>query len=373
MARGSIRKQPNGRYLARIRGDDGKEASITKDRKADAQRWLDEQNAALLTGTFVNPKAAKMTVGAWADTWLAGYASRRPRTVKAAESHIVQIKREFGGRTLASLRPSHVRTWMVKLKAQGLSDSYVHMLHRRLSQVLADAVHDGLLTKNPCSRRTAPRTGAQKAYVATTAQVWALYDAMPGHLRPAILLGALAGLRTGEVVGLRVTDVDFEAGVVHPVQQEGGEPLKTAESRTPLPIPRELVVELAAAVDYYGGDYVVTDGTGRQTSTAAIERAIRLARVKIDGLPENFRFHDLRHYFASLLIASGLDVKLVQHRLRHSSAATTLDVYSHLWPDTDESARSAVGAVLTARVDPLRTDPVELAEHPRSAAVMPTV
>ena len=59
---------------------------------------------------------------------------------------------------------------------------------------------------------------------------------------------------------------------------------------------------------------------------------------------------DLRHYFASLLIASGTDVKTVQARLRHASAKTTLDTYGHLWPDRDESTRAAVDAVLATRV-----------------------
>ncbi len=70
----------------------------------------------------------------------------------------------------------------------------------------------------------------------------------------------------------------------------------------------------------------------------------------MDGLPDGFRYHDLRHYFASLLIASGTDVKTVQARLRHASAKTTLDTYGHLWPDRDESTRAAVDAVLAARV-----------------------
>jgi integrase len=72
-------------------------------------------------------------------------------------------------------------------------------------------------------------------------------------------------------------------------------------------------------------------------------------------LPDGFRFHDLRHYLASLLIASGADVKVVQARLRHASAKTTLDTYGQLWPDADESTRAAISAVLTARADSLRT------------------
>jgi len=269
--------------------------------------------------------------------------------VRQAQVHIAQIEAAFGPMPLSAVRPSAVRTWTVELKASGLADSYVYALHSRLSQVMSDAVHDGLLARNPCSRRTSPGTGGQRPYVATTEQVWALHDTVAEHLRPAILLGAFVGLRTAEVVGLRVWDVDFMRGVVRPVQQGNGEPLKSETSRTPLPIPQELALHLSAAVARWGGDHVVTDGTGRQTSTWAIERAVRSARPKVAGLPEAFRFHDLRHYLASLLIGSGLDVKVVQHRLRHGSATTTLDTYGHLWPDSDESARAAVGAVLAAR------------------------
>ena len=73
---------------------------------------------------------------------------------------------------------------------------------------------------------------------------------------------------------------------------------------------------------------------------------MRKARSKVHGLPAGFRYHDLRHYFASLLIADGHDVQAVQARLRHASAKTTLDTYGHIWPDRDQSTRTAVDAVL---------------------------
>src|SRR3954465_2456563 len=327
------------RYRARYKDAAGKEVTraFADKEKSKAQRWLDEVTASQVTGTYVDPKTARTTVADWCEPWLAGYATRRPRTVRQAQVHVAQIAALFGPMPLSTVRPSAVRWWAGQLKAAGLADSYVYALHSRLSQIMSDAVHDGLLARNPCSRRTSPGAGAQRPYVATTEQVWALHDEVADHLRPAILLGAFGGLRTAEVVGLRVWDVDFMRGVVRPGQQGDGEPLKSETSRTPLSIPSELALELSAAVARWGGDYVVTDGAGRQSSTWAIERAVRAARSKVDGLPEEFRFHDLRHYLASLLIGSGLDVKVVQHRLRHGSANTT---FGHLWPSVAGQRRA---------------------------------
>src|SRR4051795_13059968 len=240
------------RYLSHFRDTSGCEVTKAFALKRDAQRWLDEQTAEMVRGTYVHPTAVKTTVGEWCETWLSGYASRRPRTVRQARVHIAQITTAFGNRPLAAVRPSDVKTWTARLRADGLADSYVYALHNRLSQLMSDAVHDGILARNPCSRRTTPGAGKPRPYVATTEQVWALYDAVAEHLRPAILLGAFVGLRTAEVVGLRGADVDFMRGIVRPVQQRESEPLKSETSRTPMPIPSELALELSAAVARWG-------------------------------------------------------------------------------------------------------------------------
>ena len=352
----SITKRPDGRWRARYRDEAGKEHAKHFDRKVDGQRWLDTVTTAVQTGTYVDPKTAKTTVTDWCDTWLAGYATRRRSTVRQAEVHIAHIKAAFGPMTLSGVRPSHVRSWTAKLKTDGAADSYVYALHSRLSQVMGDAVHDGILARNPCSRRTSPGAGQQRALVATTEQVWRLYEAFPEHLRAAVLLGAFVGLRTAEVCGLRVEHVDFIRGIVTPHVQWPGVELKTEMSRTAVPIPQELALDLSAAVAAFPANgAVVTDGGGRTAAPWMLDRAVRAARDKVPGLPGDFRFHDLRHYLASMLIASGADVKVVQARLRHASAKTTLDVYGHLWPDSDESTRTAIGAVLVARADFLRT------------------
>ena len=353
----SIQKRDNGKWRARYRDDDGREHARHFGRKADAQAWLDGQTAKLVAGTHVTPRTARTTVGEWCDTWLEGYKTRRGSTVRQAEVHVKRIREAFGPMQLSAVRPSHVRTWTAQLAAGGLADSYVYALHARLGQIFADAVHDGIVAKSPCSRRTSPPAGKQRPYVATTAQVWALYDAFPEHLRAAVLLGAFAGLRVAEACGLRVADVDFMRGIVAPAVQFPAEPLKSETSQTPVPIPQSLTLELSAHVAGHPrrGEWMLANDWGLQVTPWTLERAVRSARAKVPGLPPDFRYHDLRHYLASMLIASGADVKVVQARLRHASAKTTLDTYGHLWPDSDDSTRAAIDAVMAARADYLRT------------------
>lgn len=339
------------RWRARYVDNSGREVQRSFDRKVDAQQWLDGQIASMLRGDHVSPQDAKLTVGQWCDKWLAGYGTRRESTVRMAEVHLKIIRAEFDAVPLSAIKPSDVRAWCAKLKAEGRADSYVYALHARLSQLFSDAVHDELVARNPCSRRTSPGMGKQRPYVATTAQVWALYDAVPAGVKPAILLGAHAGLRLAEAAALRVADVDFETGVVAPSVQWGDKPLKSELSRRPIPIPLDMARLLASAVPLGDGRHLVSDQWGNPAGPWTIQRAVRAAIPEV-GLPEGFRFHDLRHYFASLLVASGLDVKVVQARLRHASAKTTLDTYGHLWPDRDDTSRAAVAAVYKEREEP---------------------
>ena len=176
-----------------------------------------------MSGTHVAPRDAQLTVAQWCELWLDGYQVHRESTVAQARVHVRRIVAEFGAMPLSALRPSQVKAWLAELQHEH-EPSYVHALHSRLSQICSDAVHDGVLGRNPCSRRTAPPMGSPKLYLATTEQVWAIHDAMPEHLRVAVLLGAFAGLRIAEVSGLRVADVDFTRGVVHPKQQWPGKP-----------------------------------------------------------------------------------------------------------------------------------------------------
>jgi integrase len=114
--------------------------------------------------------------------------------------------------------------------------------------VLSDAVHDGVLARNPYSRRTSPGAGKQRAYVATTEQIWQLYDQVDERSRLAVLLGAFAGLRIAEVCGLRPGDVNFLKRDIHPAVQWPADPLKTAMARETIPIADALVAEISGQV-----------------------------------------------------------------------------------------------------------------------------
>jgi integrase len=262
MPMASVKRRPDGAWRARYRDLDGREHARHFSRKVDAQAWLDERTTALVTGTHVDPKTARTTVKDWCETWLAGYGTRRPSTVRQARVHVAQIVAEFGSLPLVAVRPSNVRAWCTKLGERGYATSTIYALHARLAQIMSDAVHDGIVPRSPCSRRTSPPMAKQRPYVATVDQVWALHDAMPDELRPAILLGAFAGLRVAEVCGLRVPDVDFMRGVITPALQYPEEPLKTEISRTPIPIPRSLANTLAAHVGRFHAEHVLVGEAG---------------------------------------------------------------------------------------------------------------
>jgi integrase len=360
----SVQKRPDGAWRARYRDAAGKEHSKHTRTKREGQDWLDGEIAKMRTGTWVEPKTSKLTVGEWCDTWLAGYSGRES-TVRQARTHIRHIKKAFGATPLVALRPSQVKAWTAKLKADEYATSTIYAMHRRLSQILADAVHDGLLPRSPVSRRTSPETPKQRPYVATTEQVWALYEAMPEGMKPVVLLGAFAGLRVAEIAALRTVDVDFMRGLISPSIQYPEQPLKSETSKTPVPIPVDLALELNRVPAKWGSNTLVVGAYGRAVAPYTIETAFKTARGTVEGLPEGFRIHDLRHYFASLLISEGTDIKTVQKRMRHASAKTTLDVYGHMFPDTEESARAVVQKVLAARADFLRTSGDRTGSDPR--------
>jgi hypothetical protein len=116
---GSIQKTPNGPYRARYRDSSGHEHLKRFKLKSEARAWLDQETTKLQTGSWVAPRRGKITVREWCIDWLKNYATRKPSTVRSAQTHIDQIVAEFGVRRLDSIRPSEVKQWTVRLREEG--------------------------------------------------------------------------------------------------------------------------------------------------------------------------------------------------------------------------------------------------------------
>ncbi len=178
---------------------------------------------------------------------------------------------------------------------------------------------------------------------------------MPDRYKALVVLAAGTGLRQGECFGLTVDRVDFLRRTITVDRQlilpatgppQFGPP-KTAASVRTVPLPKVVGESLASHLERWPAGtegLIFTNERGdplRRNRLGEIWRAA-VSRAALDGL----RFHDLRHFYASLLIRHGESVKVVQARLGHASASETLDTYSHLWPDNEERTRAAVEEVL---------------------------
>lgn len=352
----SARHGVGQRYRVRwVPYDGGPQQSKMFSLKREADAFAEQVTAEMTRGTFLDRSDRALTVRDWCQRWLVGYDVNRPSSVRQARTHVNRIEAAFGDRPLSSLRPSDVKAWVAALGREGLAPGTVRALFDRLRVILEAAVEDGILARNPCTRTVAPPMAKSKPYVLTSEQFWAIFDATREHLRPAVLLGGFAGLRVGEVVGLRVDDVDFMRGVVHPVEQFGGAPLKSEGSEADVAIPRDVAVELAGYVERFPGATVVTDGAGGPVRDFIVQREMRRVRSVVEGLPETFTFHDLRHFYGSTVLMATGNVLVAQKAMRHAKASTTLDVYGHLIGDTDESTRTALGGVWKSRTAPGET------------------
>ena len=174
-----------------------------------------------------------------------------------------------------------------------------------------------------------------------------------------MVLGAGVGLRVGEALGMPVGGIDFPRRQLSVTQQAVtvkrvttiAEP-KTRTSVRTIPLADAVLAELAGHLEGRRpapAELLVADRHGSPIPQNRFSQTLARA-VRRVGLPPGTRFHDLRHTYVSALIASGCSVKVVQTHLGHKSAAMTLDIYSHLWPQDDDRARAAVQSFFSGDV-----------------------
>jgi integrase len=347
----SIAKRPDGRWRARYRDQDNREHSKHFARKVDAQRWLDEVTAAVVTGQYVDPRSGRTWVREYAAAWEGqqiGRAASASIVDNALRLHVLPV---LGDRPMASVRPSDVQALIRRLADGGMAPRSIRNIYDVTARMFAAAVDDRVIPASPCRRITLPRAEDVEVVPPTLEQVVALAEGVPARYRALVVLLAGSGLRIGEALGLVPGDVDFLRRTVRVERQrlQSGDlgPPKTGQSVRTVPLGQVVIDELAAhlAAGYGASESLFTAPDGAPLTYRAWKAVWRSAA------PTRLTTHGLRHFFASALIAGGASVKQVQVVLGHSSAVITLRTYSHLWPGDDDRTRS----VMDAALDILRT------------------
>jgi integrase len=356
-------KDGNVHYRARWRDPSGAQKAQTFTRQKDAQRFLDSVEESKHRGVYIDPQAGRQTVSEFGEQWRRGLVHHRERSADNMERVLrLHVYPAFGDRGLNSVRRSEVQSWVASL-SEKMKPGTVGKVYAALAALFRAAVSDGLIGRSPCYDIKRPAADSAHIEPLALAQVNALIDAVPDRYRALIVLLTGTGLRPSEALGLTQDRVDFLRRQVKVDRQLLSKnkaevvfgPPKTQHSIRVVPAPRMVIDALAGHVASYpsGRDGLLfTDERGRPIILGSLYGDRRNTHVtwftkatRAADLPADLSLHDLRHFYASLLIRQGADVKLVQSRLGHASAQTTLDVYGHLWPDHDDRTRSMVDEV----------------------------
>lgn len=258
------------------------------------------------------------------------------------------INPTIGKIKLKDLRPDHIQSLYSQKLSQGLSRHSVQLLHTNIRTALKQAVRWGLVPRNVTDMVQAPRPLKPTYLFFSKEQLNTFLSAVKGDKWELVfILLIYGGFREGEVLGIMVEDCDMVNRVVnvrHTITtlKTGvvvSEP-KTQSSKRAVSLPKFAYDALKVHLDQLNRNsgLIFTSSAGTPIYPRNFIRHFKSILAKT-GLP-NIRVHDLRHYHASMLLASGVNPKLVQERLGHSTIALTMDIYSHVIPSMqDEVAR----------------------------------
>lgn len=366
---GSIYKRDDGRWVASLTlGYDGgtrKRKSFYGDTRKEVQEQLtkalrDQQQGLPMTND-------RKTVEQFLLQWLAEAAPRKLR-VSTLASYTDLIKRhiipELGRIVLSRLGPQDVQQFVNKKLATGLSPRTVQYLHAILRRALGQALKWGLVARNVATLADAPHVEHVEVEPLTPQEARAFLDAVHGdRLEALYTVGFALGLRRGEALALRWDDIDFDAGTLRvrrALQRIEGklqffEP-KTKQSRRTITLPQvalaalhahrvqQLEERLLLGNEWQEHGLVFTTSRGTPIEPRNALRSFHAA-LKKAGIRHQ-RFHDTRHACASLLLAQGVQARVVMEILGHTRIGTTMDIYSHVMPSLRNEAASQMDAAL---------------------------
>jgi integrase len=366
---GWVRKLPSGRFQASYLGLDGQRryAPETFDSKTAAGAWLSTIEADMLRGDWLDPDLGKIPLQEYGDRWI----KERKLGVRTREEYERQFRLHIapflGTKQIGSISAESVRTWRRDLLENGRSEDTVAKAYRKLRAIMNTAVDDGRVKRNPCRIKGADKETPAERPVATVRQVFLLAQAIKARYAGLVLAAAFTGLRWGELIGLRRSDVDIQAGTVSVTrrlaQLSSGKlvsgPTKSEAGVRTVAIPALILPDLKSHMDTYvepGADALLFTGEkGAGLRRGNWHRSAKWKKTVANaGLPAGFTFHDLRHTGNNLAAASGASTRELMHRMGHGSMRAAL-IYQHATSERDQE----IADTLSKRAEAERPAPPE--------------
>ena len=335
----------------------------------DVERKLAEAMGGDARGIVVDDK--NLTVSEYLDRFLEDvqHGSVRESTYSRDKYLITNhVKPTLGRVKLKNLSAMHLQRLYREKQDAGLSASTVQKVHHILHKALAQAVRWDLIARNPTDNVKAPTPTPKEMHPLSAEEASMLLEATQGdRLKALYVLAVTTGMRRGELLGLKWSDIDLEYGrlsIRRALTRTGNggrsalAETKTRGSRRTVNLTQRAVgalrshlerqlAEIEAAGDLYGDEGLVfTTEAGTPINPSNLRQRSFAPLLKRAGLP-HIRFHDLRHTCATLLLSKGVHPKFVQELLGHATIAITLDTYSHVMPGMGDHTARAMEDVLS--------------------------
>ena len=286
---------------------------------------------------------------------------RRARRHRADPAHKIPLNdlstlhlQQFYKKLLAEGRVERIES---QKQPKGLSAKTVRNIHQIISSALKLANEQRLIARNPADGCALPKAERKEMQTLPVEQLTSfLREAKDSGVYELYYLDLATGLRRGELLGLKWTDVDLDRGVLkiqRAISRQNGKvveaPLKTKNAYRTLPLSADAIDVLMQQRRKTGNsEWVFPSPTGGPMSPDSVLHMLHRV-LKRAGLPK-VRFHDLRHTFATLALQNGVDVKTVSGVLGHFSAGFTLDTYAHVTTSAKREAAKTMGNILSGAV-----------------------
>lgn len=325
-------------------------STITK-----TQKEMTDLKYKLEHGLYV--KKEKITLMEWYETWLEEYKKNRVKigTYTSYEKYYKStINNRLGNKELSEIRGEHIQKLYNDMVKEGYAISSIKIVSAILNGCLQQAMKNGLIERNPVKLAELPRqTGTKKERTAMTKEQQDLFMkyAEESYLYHFFSVMLRTGMRKGEMQGLKYSDIDKKQNVIHVrrtlkyIEGKGyfEDTPKTRTSTRDIPLTAAITEHIEAQRKYWGfkvvrmDQYLFCNENGdpisRERIQGEIDRIIK--RIKSDGYDfPRITSHVFRHTFATRAIEAGMPPQVLKTILGHSSLAMTMDLYSHVLPDT---------------------------------------